>query len=225
MTRILLVDDEPDALGTLKFRLENTGYEVFTAANGMEALRVLQHTSVDLILADFMMPELNGIELAKLVKEHPIWHQTPIILVSCNTAPEFKKRARDLGALDYLAKTDGYATIVDRVVRAVPIEPAEQDSNAEPGHPLGRDDGHDAHPGDYETLFREQLRTLAQNLKDMLKVAAMDHSLPPRTRHALDSAARIVQDMERLTSHRTGDRTPDQQARRPVVTGGDPSRD
>ena len=81
VTKILLVDDEPDAITTLKFRFEQAGYEVLTAENGMQALDALRESPVDLVLADFMMPELNGIEMARMIKGSSTLFDTRIMLV------------------------------------------------------------------------------------------------------------------------------------------------
>ena len=114
-SKVLIVDDEEDVVAALQFRLATAGYEVLAASNGAEALEVLKREAVDLVLADFMMPEINGLELTRLVKANPNWFETRIVLFSCNSEPEFRKRALELGALDYLPKTDGANSIVARV--------------------------------------------------------------------------------------------------------------
>jgi two-component system alkaline phosphatase synthesis response regulator PhoP len=131
-TKILVVDDEPDTVSALRFRLEKAGYEVLTAEDGAAALDILRAQKVDVILADFMMPEVNGLELARLVKANPNWFETRIIMFSCNTDPEFRKRALEIGALDYLPKVDGYTNIIERLAevaaptRAAKARPAAQ---------------------------------------------------------------------------------------------------
>ena len=179
MTKILLVDDEPDTVATLKFRLEKQGYEVVTAENGLEALEKLREEQVDLVLADFMMPELNGLELARLMKGSTQLFDTRIMLFSCNTDPAFRKRAIDVGVLDFVAKTDGYLRIIERAQEIAPVLET-------------------ANEGD-ETGFREQLHSLSRSLMDVLKLAKMGTPLPETTEYALDSANRIASDIERLT--------------------------
>ena len=179
MTKILLVDDEPDAISALEFRLKAAGYEVFTAENGVKALQALQETKVDLVLADFMMPEMNGLELARMVKGSAKMFDTRVILFSCNSDPEFRKRAIELGAVDFLSKTDGYPSIVKRVSEVAPA--AEKT------------------PAEAETVVRDQLHSLALSLVDMLHMADTQSALPEPTRYALDSARRIADDIQRLT--------------------------
>ena len=111
-SRVLIVDDEEDVVAALQFRLASAGYEVFAASDGAEALEVLKRETVDLVRADFMMPEINGLELTRLVKANPHWFETQIVLFSCNSEPEFRNRALELGAIDYLPKTGGANSIV-----------------------------------------------------------------------------------------------------------------
>jgi CheY-like chemotaxis protein len=77
---ILCVDDEENPLVLRKFVLQKAGYEVVTARSGKEALSVAGSRSVDLVLSDHLMPEMNGVELAQMVKaRHP---KLPVVLIS-----------------------------------------------------------------------------------------------------------------------------------------------
>ena len=182
-TTILVVDDEPDMLRTMEFRLEAAGYKVLTSANGAQALETMRECKVDLVLADFMMPEMNGIELTRTVRSHPLWFDIKILLFSCNPEPEFRRKAMDLGAVDYLSKTVGAATIVDRVRQIKP-----------PGSAAEK-------PGDLdEDDFRGQLASLSQTLVDMLHLAEATGEQPQASGYALQSARRIAEDIQRLTA-------------------------
>ncbi len=112
---LLIVDDEDDVIQALRFRLETSGYKVVTASNGLEALEHLEKIKIDLVLADFMMPEINGLELAERIRSNAAWADTKLVLFSCHTEAELRARARALGALDYLPKTAGAGAIVRRV--------------------------------------------------------------------------------------------------------------
>lgn len=184
-TKILLVDDEEDAVKTLQVRLQNAGYEVLTAQNGAQALDLLRQQHVDLILADFMMPEVNGLELARLVKANPNWYETQIMLFSCNTDPEFRRRAIELGAVEYMPKTEGYQNIIRRV-----------------GELTGPREGRIVTLPEFsrqETAYREQLRALARSLVDVLHLAEMNASMPDSAKYAVHSAKRIAEDIQRLS--------------------------
>ena len=112
---ILIVDDEPDVIQALRFRLEAAGYAVQTASNGQEALDRIAASRVDLILADFMMPMINGLELAEIVQQEPEYWGTKVVLFSCHAGTRARARARDAGALDYLLKMDGARAIVRQI--------------------------------------------------------------------------------------------------------------
>ncbi|MDR5782968.1 response regulator [Caballeronia sp. LZ065] len=80
MTRILLVDDEPDLLEAWSFALEHVGYEVERANGAQEALRALQRRLPDLVITDLMMPGMSGEELSRALRQHPEWMHIPIVL-------------------------------------------------------------------------------------------------------------------------------------------------
>jgi DNA-binding response OmpR family regulator len=113
--RVLIVDDEADVIQALKLRLENAGFGAITAADGAEALELLGKTSVELVVADLMMPNLDGLELTRRVCQDPNRPAVPVLLFSCNDDPIARKLALEFGALDYLSKTLGAREIVSRI--------------------------------------------------------------------------------------------------------------
>ncbi len=185
-TKVLIVDDEEDVIAALQFRLTTSGYEVITASNGGEALDIIKRSEIDLVLADFMMPEINGLELTRLVKSDPKLFDVKILLFSCNSEPEFRWRAIELGAIDYLAKTDGANSIVSRVYDVV----GPQKRSAQPDSPSA--------VSAQEAALRSQVKALAQNLADVLHLAEMEKDVPQSTKYAIDSASRIAEDMLNL---------------------------
>ncbi|WP_407316258.1 response regulator [Pseudomonas sp. nanlin1] len=82
MATILIVDDEYLIADILSFALEDEGYMVVTASNGMKALEVLDRERPELIITDFMMPVMDGLEFAKTVRERPAFSALPILLMS-----------------------------------------------------------------------------------------------------------------------------------------------
>ncbi|MBN1312612.1 MAG: response regulator transcription factor [Anaerolineae bacterium] len=104
--RILVVDDDPDTVSFLKILLQQQGYEVFSAQDGSEALALLQTQSVDLILTDVAMPNLNGYEVCQRIKNATDSRLllTPVILMSGRTLDSDIRYAKSLGADDYLPK-------------------------------------------------------------------------------------------------------------------------
>ncbi|HEV2826209.1 MAG TPA: diguanylate cyclase [Pyrinomonadaceae bacterium] len=104
--RVLVVDDDPDKSELLKVALGLEGYEVQTAANGREALSAIESFQPDLIVSDIMMPEVNGYELARRIRENPRTRYIPIILQSAARieAKDFRL-GEEVGALGFITNT------------------------------------------------------------------------------------------------------------------------
>ena len=100
---ILLVEDNEELLMLMKTLLSYK-YNVLTAANGLEALEVINKEDLDIIVADVMMPEMDGNELTRHIKGTPELSHLPVILVSAKTAEEDRKRSMLIGADDYVTK-------------------------------------------------------------------------------------------------------------------------
>ena len=99
--RILLVDDEPLILKGLKYTLEQEGYETLQAADGVEALNVFFSTSIDLVLLDVMLPELDGIQVCQRIRESS---NVPIIMLTAKGEDMDKILGLEYGADDYMTK-------------------------------------------------------------------------------------------------------------------------
>ena len=103
--RLLVVDDNEDNRYTLTQRLKRQGYsDVSAAANGREALDVLEKEKFDLVLLDVMMPELTGYEVLERINAHPRLRHLPVIMISAVDELESVVRCIKLGAEDYLPK-------------------------------------------------------------------------------------------------------------------------
>jgi DNA-binding response OmpR family regulator len=101
---ILVVDDEPDLLDNVSLALETEGYQVLTAANGVEALARLQTNPIDLILADIAMPDMNGYQLYERVRQNPEWVTIPFIFLTARSLDSDIRYGKELGVDDYLTK-------------------------------------------------------------------------------------------------------------------------
>jgi two-component system, OmpR family, KDP operon response regulator KdpE len=99
--RVLLVDDEPRILKFLVLKLKASGYEVFTANNGLEALAQVQTQELDLLVLDVIMPGMDGFETLKEIRAISA---IPVIILSAKEAYTDKVKGLQLGADDYLAK-------------------------------------------------------------------------------------------------------------------------
>ena len=102
MPRVLVVDDEPNARELLAEFLMGKGYEVLTASEGEEALRKVKEDRPHLILLDVRMPQMDGLEVLKQVRE--IDHEVGVIMVTAAHEEETGRQALKLGAFDYITK-------------------------------------------------------------------------------------------------------------------------
>ena len=103
--RILLVDDDVRNIFALTSALEQKGAKVEVARNGREALEKLEEVAdIDLVLMDVMMPEMDGYEAMRRIRQNPTWERLPIIAVTAKAMKDDQERCRRAGANDYLAK-------------------------------------------------------------------------------------------------------------------------
>ncbi len=101
---ILVVDDQPANLRAVSALLSRHGYEVVTAGNGDDALRLSLERIPDLLLLDMMMPGMNGFELLAEIKQHPQLLKLPVVFLTAAQDRELLLRAFDAGAVDYVTK-------------------------------------------------------------------------------------------------------------------------
>ncbi len=102
MPRVLIVDDEPDAVELLQEFLSAKGYDTLTASNGVDALRLVKTERPHLILLDVRMPKMNGLEVLRQVRE--IDQEVGVIIVTAVDEEETGRQALKLGAFDYIVK-------------------------------------------------------------------------------------------------------------------------
>jgi two-component system OmpR family response regulator len=111
--RILVVDDEPSIVDAVSTALRYEGFEVSQAESGREALRVAGEVEPDLIVLDWMLPDLNGLEVGRRLREQGV--QTPILFLTAKDAVENKVEALRAGGDDYVTKPFSLAEVVARV--------------------------------------------------------------------------------------------------------------
>lgn len=102
--KILVVDDEPEAVELLEFNLRQAGYVISTAADGAEALKRARTQSPDLIVLDVMLPEMDGFEICKSLRLDAATARIPIIMLTAKAAEIDRVLGLELGADDYLTK-------------------------------------------------------------------------------------------------------------------------
>ena len=123
--KILLVDDEKDVLEFLSYNFRRSGYEVQVASSGREGLSVMRAFVPDLIIADIMMPEMNGVVMCKLLKSDPEFSHTPVIFLSA-TQDDYQVIHAGIAGEDYISKPVRFPVllnIVERFVRPEKITP------------------------------------------------------------------------------------------------------
>ena len=112
MSKILVVDDEPTLVATLKFNLEREGHKVVTAADGEAALQSARSEHPDLILLDLMLPVLSGVEVCRILRKET---GVPILMLTAKDSEIDKVVGLELGADDYVTKPFSLRELLARV--------------------------------------------------------------------------------------------------------------
>ena len=112
---ILIVEDEPALSEVLAYNLKAEGYHVITADNGEDALILVDENMPDLILLDWMMPHVSGIEVCRRLKIRPETRSIPIIMLSARSEEIDRVRGLEIGADDYVAKPYSIIELMARV--------------------------------------------------------------------------------------------------------------
>ena len=126
MTRVLVIDDEPQILRALKINLSVRGYEVVTAATGSGALRAAADHRPDVVVLDLGLPDISGIEVLAGLRG---WLSAPVIVLSARTDSADKVEALDAGADDYVTKPFGMDEFLARLRAAVRRNSAASDTD------------------------------------------------------------------------------------------------
>jgi DNA-binding response OmpR family regulator len=113
--KILVVDDEPDALEILGFKLKEAGYAPIFAKDGTRALAVARDERPALIVLDLMLPEVDGLEVCKILRRDPATSMIPIIMLTARAAEMDRVIGLELGADDYVTKPFSPRELVLRI--------------------------------------------------------------------------------------------------------------
>jgi two-component system KDP operon response regulator KdpE len=124
MSRVLVVDDEPQILRALRINLVARQYEVDTVADGGEALHVAAARHPDLVVLDLGLPDMDGVEVIRKLR---VWSQVPIIVLSERVGSADKVEALDAGADDYVTKPFSLDELLARI-RAATRQPTGPES-------------------------------------------------------------------------------------------------
>ena len=116
-TTILVVDDEPDVVELVDFNLKAAGYDVVTASDGEEALKKARAILPSLMILDLMLPEVDGLEVCKILRGDPATSAIPIIILTAKAGEIDRVLGLELGADDYVTKPFSPRELVLRVKR------------------------------------------------------------------------------------------------------------
>ncbi len=112
---VLVVEDEPAQREVLAYNLEAEGFEVLRAENGEEALLLVREAAPDLIVLDWMLPNVSGIEVCRQIKSRPETRAVPIIMLSARSEEVDRVRGLETGADDYVVKPYSLVELMARV--------------------------------------------------------------------------------------------------------------
>lgn len=123
-TRILIVDDEPFIVETVRFALERAGYTCLAADNGEDALKIAREENPGLILLDIMLPKLNGYQICRLLKFDERYRHIPIVMLTARAQARDRLLGKEIGADEYVTKPFELPALLQLVARYVPPGPA-----------------------------------------------------------------------------------------------------
>lgn len=120
MKKILLIEDEEIMIGLLQKKLTKEGYEISVARDGEEGLKAVREIKPNLILLDIIMPKMGGFEVMEEMAKDKELKKIPVIIISNSGQPVELDRAQQLGAKDWLVKTEfDPREVVDKVVKQI----------------------------------------------------------------------------------------------------------
>ena len=104
MHTILVVDDNEACREAMLASLTHAGFRVFVAADGREGVEAVRQLRPDMVFMDLMMPEMDGYETMRAIREHPEWQSLPIIALTAKAMKGDREKSIDAGASDYITK-------------------------------------------------------------------------------------------------------------------------
>jgi two-component system alkaline phosphatase synthesis response regulator PhoP len=141
--RILIVDDEADIREFIRYNLTREGYDVHTACNGEEALRIAEQVCPHLILLDMMMPVMDGRQTCEAIRRHPMLKETMVVFLSAVCEERCQVESYSAGADDYITKPVSMRilcsrinAIMKRLAASEEIQPSEAISLNESHHSI-----------------------------------------------------------------------------------------
>jgi two-component system chemotaxis response regulator CheY len=122
-SNVLVVEDSATMRSFVVAALEAAGFEVTTAKSGFEALKILAQDRFRIIITDVNMPDINGLEVVRYVRDNPNHKQTPLLIISTDGRDKDRERGMKLGATDYLIKPFKPEDLIATVQRCLTQSP------------------------------------------------------------------------------------------------------
>jgi two-component system phosphate regulon response regulator PhoB len=113
--KAIIIDDEEDLLDLYEYNFAKNGFQVITFSRAKQALAYLENNSPDIILCDWMMPEMDGLDFCKEVKSKLSMADIPFLMVTCRTEKSAVRQALAAGVSDFISKPVGMQELIDRV--------------------------------------------------------------------------------------------------------------
>lgn len=121
---VLMVEDEPNLICLIRFYLEREGYQILAAADGREARDLIDRSGpADLAILDLMLPSMDGLQLARHIRNKPEWRRTPILVLTARSDERDVAHAYHSGAHDFMTKPFHPRDLMDRVRRLLETRP------------------------------------------------------------------------------------------------------
>ena len=128
--RVLIVEDEEPLTLLLRYNLEAEGYEVDSVARGDEAEIRMREQMPDIVLLDWMLPGLSGIELCRRIRVRPETERLPVIMLTANALDEHVRASHDAGADQHLSKPIRATALIEAIVEAIASSEAAAERRA-----------------------------------------------------------------------------------------------
>jgi len=203
---VLLVDDRPENLYSLKQLLEKNGFQADTALSGEEALRKILKNRYFLIILDVQMPEMDGFEVAEIISGYSLVKDTPILFLSANyTGKEFIKKGYECGGVDYVTKPVDPEILLLKVKtfhklrqQAIKLEETQHELLKE----IERREEQENKKNEFLSIASHELKTPLTSINGYLQLIEMENVKTgvPISQHLV----RVKKQTDRLTSLVTG---------------------
>ncbi len=119
---VLIVDDSENIRNILIFTLDRAGYKVLSAIDGLDALKFLNGRTLDLIITDLYMPNINGLEFTRKVRKNPVYTKVPILFLTTESQQDKKLCAKDMGANAWLIKPFSPEKLLEAIIKLMSIK-------------------------------------------------------------------------------------------------------